>query len=83
MYALAAHVYPTEFRGTGIGAAVAVGRVGNVLAVYFGNYARDAGGVPGYFSSFALTMGATLVCLALVRRHIAPIVSSEQLRSAA
>ena len=32
MYALAAHVYPTEIRGTGVGFAVAVGRIGNVLA---------------------------------------------------
>ena len=39
MYALAAHVYPIEIRGTGVGTAVAVGRIGNVLAVYVGNYA--------------------------------------------
>jgi len=83
MYALAAHVYPTEIRGTGIGAAVAVGRVGNVLAVYVGTFARDAGGVAGYFSTFALTMGATLVCLALVRRHIAPARNQNQFRPAA
>jgi hypothetical protein len=37
MYALAANVYPTEIRGTGIGTAVAVGRIGNVLASYVGN----------------------------------------------
>ena len=32
MYALAAHVFPTEIRSTGVGFAVAVGRIGNVLA---------------------------------------------------
>jgi hypothetical protein len=32
MYALAAHAYPTEIRGTGVGVAVAFGRIGNVLA---------------------------------------------------
>jgi hypothetical protein len=34
MYALAAHIYPTEIRSTGVGTAVAVGRIGNVLAAY-------------------------------------------------
>jgi AAHS family 4-hydroxybenzoate transporter-like MFS transporter len=83
MYALAANVYPTEIRGTGIGSAVAVGRVGNVLAAYAGTLALDAGGVAGYFSTFALTMAATLICLAFVRRHIAPTNKREELRSAA
>jgi AAHS family 4-hydroxybenzoate transporter-like MFS transporter len=41
MYALAAHVYPTEIRSTGVGTAVAFGRVGNILAVYVGGYALD------------------------------------------
>jgi AAHS family 4-hydroxybenzoate transporter-like MFS transporter len=83
MYALAAHVYPTDIRGTGIGAAVAVGRIGNVLAVAVGTFARDAGGASGYFSTFALTMAATLICLALVRHHIAPTTNWEEMRSAA
>ena len=53
MYALAAHVYPTEIRSTGVGSAVAFGRIGNVLAVYVGGYALDQGGPPGYFTSWA------------------------------
>jgi AAHS family 4-hydroxybenzoate transporter-like MFS transporter len=72
MYALAANVYPTEIRGTGIGTAVAVGRVGNVLASYVGNFALDAGGTAGYFSTFAITMVIVFGSLALVRRHIEP-----------
>ena len=44
MYALAAHVYPTEIRSTGVGTAVAVGRIGNVLAATSANYALDRGG---------------------------------------
>jgi AAHS family 4-hydroxybenzoate transporter-like MFS transporter len=70
MYALAAHVYPTEIRGTGVGTAVAVGRIGNVLAVYVGNFALDTGGAPAYFSSWAVTMALVLLSLALVRHHI-------------
>jgi AAHS family 4-hydroxybenzoate transporter-like MFS transporter len=70
MYALAAHVYPTEIRGTGVGFAVAVGRVGNVLAGYVGAYALDSGGPPGYFTSMAILMGIVFVSLAAVRRHV-------------
>ena len=56
MYALAAHVYPTEIRSTGVGTAVAFGRIGNVLAVYVGGYALDQGGPPGYFTCWAILM---------------------------
>ncbi len=70
MYALAAHVYPTEIRSTGVGSAVAFGRVGNVLAVYVGGYALDRGGPPGYFVSWAVLMALVLLSLAVVRRHI-------------
>jgi len=70
MYALAAHVYPTEIRGTGVGTAVAVGRIGNVLASYVGLYALGAGGPRGYFSTWVITMTLVLISLAIVRRHI-------------
>ncbi len=70
MYALAANVYPTEIRGTGIGTAVAVGRIGNVLASYVGSFALDKGGPPAYFSTFGVGMIIVFASLALVRRHI-------------
>jgi AAHS family 4-hydroxybenzoate transporter-like MFS transporter len=70
MYALAAHVYPVEIRGTGVGTAVAVGRIGNVLAVYVADYALRTSGAPGYFWSWAITMALVLLSLAVVRRHI-------------
>jgi AAHS family 4-hydroxybenzoate transporter-like MFS transporter len=70
MYALAAHVYPTEIRSTGVGFAVAVGRIGNVLAGFVGNYALIQGGPPGYFTSMAILMGIVLLSLAAVRRHV-------------
>jgi AAHS family 4-hydroxybenzoate transporter-like MFS transporter len=70
MYALAAHVYPTRIRGTGVGTAVAVGRIGNVLASYVGSFALENGGPPAYFSTWAITMAIVLVSLALVRNHI-------------
>ena len=70
MYALATNVYPTEIRGTGVGTAVAVGRIGNVLAVFVGNYAIDAGGARGYWMSVAILMGLVVISLAIVRRHV-------------
>jgi AAHS family 4-hydroxybenzoate transporter-like MFS transporter len=70
MYALAANVYPTEIRSTGVGTAVAVGRIGNVLAVYVGSWALTNGGTSGYFTSWAVLMALVLVSLAAVRRHV-------------
>jgi len=70
MYALAAHVYPTDIRSTGVGTAVAVGRVGNVLAAYVGRSALNSGGPTGYFSSWAALMAVVFVSLAMVRRHV-------------
>jgi MFS transporter, AAHS family, 4-hydroxybenzoate transporter len=70
MYALAANVYPTEIRGTGIGTAVAMGRLGMVLASYVGNFALDAGGPSGYFSTFAIAITIVFASLIVVRRHI-------------
>jgi len=70
MYALAAHVYPTEIRSTGVGTAVAFGRIGNVLAVYVGGFALDRGGSPGYFYSWAILMGLVLLSLAMIGRHV-------------
>jgi AAHS family 4-hydroxybenzoate transporter-like MFS transporter len=70
MYALAANVYPTNIRSTGVGTAVAFGRIGNVLAVYVGNWALNTGGPPGYFTSWAVLMALVFVSLAVIQRHV-------------
>ena len=70
MYALAAHVFPTAIRGTGVGATVAVGRLGNVAASYVGSWALTAGGPSLYFQMWAAAMAVVLACLAAIRRHI-------------
>jgi len=72
MYALAAHVYPTDIRSTGVGTAVAVGRIGNVLAAFVGAFALERGGAPGYFLCLAGLMVVVLLALAVVQRHVAP-----------
>jgi len=69
MYALAAHVYPTEIRGRGVGTAVAVGRVGHALTGKIGTWAID-GGTPHYFMTWGYAMGIVFFALALVKRHI-------------
>ena len=76
MYALAANVYPTHIRGTGIGTAVAVGRIGNVLASYSGNFALDFGGASAYFSTFGIGMIVVFMSLAVIKRHIDRTVSN-------
>jgi AAHS family 4-hydroxybenzoate transporter-like MFS transporter len=70
MYALAAHVYPTEIRSTGVGAAVAFGRIGNVLAVYVADYALRLGGSRTYFFEWAILMAVVFVSLAVMRNHV-------------
>jgi AAHS family 4-hydroxybenzoate transporter-like MFS transporter len=70
MYALAAHVFPTDIRSTGVGFAVAVGRVGNVLAATVANEAFNRGGNAGYFGSWSVLMAVVFVSLALVSRHV-------------
>jgi len=70
MYALAAHVFPAAIRGTGVGTAVAFGRIGGVLSGYAGLLALDSGGASRLFALVALTMTLVFVALASVRRHI-------------
>jgi len=70
MYALAAHVYPTGIRATGVGTAVAVGRMGGVLSTYAGSWALESGGASRLFVMLAVTMTIVFMALASVRRHI-------------
>ncbi len=77
MYALAAHVYPTSIRATGVGTAVGFGRIGGVLSPSVGQWALDSGGASAYFRMIAATMTVAFVALAAVKRHI-PRVSVER-----
>jgi AAHS family 4-hydroxybenzoate transporter-like MFS transporter len=69
MYALAANVYPTNIRGTGVGTTVAFGRIGGVLSPLVGASVLDRGTQP-YFFAIAGTMTVTFMALASVRRHV-------------
>jgi AAHS family 4-hydroxybenzoate transporter-like MFS transporter len=69
MYALAAHVYPAGIRATGVGTAVAVGRIGGVVSPYAGAWALESG-PSQMFALIAATLSAVFVALAAVRSHI-------------
>jgi AAHS family 4-hydroxybenzoate transporter-like MFS transporter len=70
LYALGAHLYPTELRATGIGAILGLGRLGAVASAWVGARALDAGGAVGFFTLFAAAIGAATVACILVRRSI-------------
>ena len=58
MYALAAHVYPSAVRSTGVGTAVAFGRSGAVMTGYVGSWAIGLGGTRVVAAEDAQTPGA-------------------------
>jgi AAHS family 4-hydroxybenzoate transporter-like MFS transporter len=70
MFALAAHVYPTGIRATGVGTAVAFGRIGGVVSPYAGSWALESGGPSQLFLLIAATMAVVFAALAAVRNHI-------------
>jgi MFS transporter, AAHS family, 4-hydroxybenzoate transporter len=78
MYALAAHVYPTAVRATGVGTAVAFGRIGGVLSPSVGSWALESGGSSRYFGLIAATMTVAFAALAGIRRHIPGTATSPQ-----
>ncbi|WP_423761917.1 3-(3-hydroxy-phenyl)propionate transporter MhpT [Burkholderia sp. NLJ2] len=70
LYALAAMYYPTAMRGTGVGSAVAVGRLGSVVgplaAAQLLAMGRSASVVIG--ASIPVTLVAAIAALVLIRR---------------
>jgi len=72
MYALAAFVYPTEMRGSGVGWAVGFGRIGSIVSPMVGVYLLHAVGAHGFFAGFGVTMFISLLSLMLIRKHMPP-----------
>ncbi|RQR51322.1 3-(3-hydroxy-phenyl)propionate transporter MhpT [Burkholderia sp. Bp9140] len=68
LYALAGHAYPTEVRGTGVGAAVAVGRLGSILGPLAAGQLFALGQSPSMLvgSSIPLVVIAALAALSVV-----------------
>jgi AAHS family 4-hydroxybenzoate transporter-like MFS transporter len=69
MYALAAHVYPAGIRATGIGTALAIGRIGGVVSTFAGAWALESG-PSQMFALIAGTLAIVFVALASVGNHI-------------
>lgn len=70
MFALAAHVYPTAMRSTGVGAASSFGRIGAVLSGYAGPWALAYAGSTSFFALMGGAVFVTFIGLAFVRRHV-------------
>ena len=82
MYALAAHVYPAGIRATGVGTAVAIGRVGGIGSSYAGAWALESG-PSQLFALLAGTLTVVFAALASVRNHIPSNVAVRAARSMA
>jgi AAHS family 4-hydroxybenzoate transporter-like MFS transporter len=81
MYALAAHVYPTSVRATGVAYASTVGRAGGLLSSLFGAAVIQAGPAI-YWETLAIAMVLAFAGLAWVRSHFPGIAQLEAERSA-
>jgi MFS transporter, AAHS family, 4-hydroxybenzoate transporter len=70
MYAVAANVFPTPCRSSGIGWALGAGRLGGILSSFAGGLLLAVAGGRGFFGGVAAVMLLTLASLLLLRRHI-------------
>jgi len=68
MFALAAHVYPTRMRASGVAWAASVGRVGGLVSS-LGGAAIIQAGSGAYLGVLAIAMMFTFLGLAAVRNH--------------
>jgi AAHS family 4-hydroxybenzoate transporter-like MFS transporter len=68
LYPPAARFYPTHMRSTGIGSAVAFGRIGNMLSPAAAGFMLGAGVQPATVF-FAIAMPMALSCVSLVAFH--------------
>lgn len=68
LYALAANIYPTAVRATGVGATAGVGRLGAILSGYIGA-AVIAQGPTAFFGLGVACLALTFVAVALIQRH--------------
>jgi len=70
LYTLAAHVFPTECRTSGIGWVLGAGRVGGVAASLGGGLLLTLTGASGFFGCVAAVLLFAFVSVLLVRRQI-------------
>ncbi|HXT25230.1 MAG TPA: MFS transporter, partial [Candidatus Eisenbacteria bacterium] len=68
LYAVAAHVYPTKIRATGVAYSVMVGRVGGLVSSLLGGPLIRVGASP-YWIALGLAMVFAAVGLGWIRNH--------------
>jgi MFS transporter, AAHS family, 4-hydroxybenzoate transporter len=76
MFALAAHVYPTAVRASGVAYAAAIGRTGAIVSSLFGAILIQAGPI-AFWSAMAAAMLLAFAGLAWVRNHFAAVAKLE------
>jgi AAHS family 4-hydroxybenzoate transporter-like MFS transporter len=76
MYAVAAHVFPTPCRSSGVGWALGWGRLGGILSAFASGGLLAQAAAPGFFGGIACVLVLTFATLLLVRRHIEPSLQS-------
>jgi len=73
LYATAPMTYPTSIRGVGMGAAVAVGRIGSIVGPKLGGYLKGVGhGSSQLLMDLLPIVIAGSICALLLVRHSAP-----------
>ena len=70
MYALAAHVFPTECRTSGIGWVLGAGRAGGIVSSLGGGVLLALTGAGGFFGCIAAVLLFTFASVLAVRRQI-------------
>ena len=75
VYAFVGHLYPPEIRGTALGMAAGVGRVGAIVGPSLGGALVTAGvAYPWGFYAFAAAAALAVVALAFVPAHAREVV---------
>lgn len=71
MYAVAAHIYPTECRASGVGWALGIGRLGGIVSSFAGALlVASAAHESRFFFGIASVLSMTLLGILVLRRHI-------------
>jgi AAHS family 4-hydroxybenzoate transporter-like MFS transporter len=69
LFAVAAHVYPTQCRSIGVGWAQSMGRVGGIVSALAGAALADS----GFFASIAGTLALTGLAILVLKNHLLPV----------
>jgi AAHS family 4-hydroxybenzoate transporter-like MFS transporter len=75
LYVLGAHIYSTRARGTGVGVALTVGRLGAVASAFTGAISLDLGGGALFFVVIAFCLGLSGIAAVVVSRPVQAVSS--------